>query len=221
MSKEALEKIKVLEALIEEDNCVLKQFVMRSKVFAGKMANNEIIEYDSDEKISMLLDALRMTSPRCDLDEINKGFYGINEIKIINQIALTYSDNNEYCKAADIYNQILKYALNHYKTRHGTDPIIILIAYNYSRVLYQQNRFSEAIEVAELGWENSIILGRSSYLGSLMMMIGLSYINLDQLSKGLEFLEHAYHIYVVTKDIHIDLASQWIYKVRKMMDQTK
>ena len=75
----------------------------------GYLDGEDIRSYTFDEKEKMLFEALYLTVPKFDIEEIDKNYYTVEEIKIINQIALNYSDAGENKKAIDVYNQLLKY----------------------------------------------------------------------------------------------------------------
>ena len=80
-----------LEQITEPDDHVTRQFILRSQVILGKAEGR----YSAEEQLQMLMKALRMTAPHFDLEEISKGLYSFEEVKIINQIAVTYAGNGQ------------------------------------------------------------------------------------------------------------------------------
>ena len=114
-SERDLPKIEELERLADPDDRLIRQFILRSKVLLGKRENEEVIPYTYEEKLDMLFEAIRLTAPNFDIDAIYEGLYSIDEVKVINQIALVYSDLKQHKKAIDIYYQLLKYIKNIFK----------------------------------------------------------------------------------------------------------
>ena len=107
--KKGLEMINELEEIADPQDTTIQQFILRSKVILGKLENGEIKPYSFEQKLEILFQAIHLTSPRFNIEEIDRGLYGLDEVKVINQIALTYSRNDEHKKAIDIYYQLLRY----------------------------------------------------------------------------------------------------------------
>lgn len=80
-----------LEHITEPDDHVTRQFILRSQVILGKAEGR----YSAEEQLQMLMDALWMTVPHFDLEEISSGLYSFEEVKIINQCscAVKYHKN--------------------------------------------------------------------------------------------------------------------------------
>lgn len=190
-----LEKINELEEIAEDDDTAIRQFILRSKVILGKKENGEIKEYSFEEKLEMLFQAIYMTSPNFNLDEINNGLYGIDEVKIINQIAQAYSNLGHNKKAIDIYYQLLKYIKKHFKNIFQSSGLFPLIAYNYSRELDLMGRYEEAIEIAEMGWESCVKYGQYRSLPSTISIIAECYYFLGNNEKSKELYRQAYYLY--------------------------
>ena len=87
-----------LEQITEPDDHVTRQFILRSQVILGKAEGR----YSAEEQLQMLMKALRMTAPHFDLEEIGKGLYSFEEVKIINQIAGVYTNSGQNRKAIEI-----------------------------------------------------------------------------------------------------------------------
>ncbi len=98
-----LPKIAELEELADPDDHLLHQFILRSKVLLGKKENGQIVAYSLEEKLDMLFKAIRLTVPNFDIDAIAEGLYSIDEAKVINQIALVYSDSGETARKSNPY----------------------------------------------------------------------------------------------------------------------
>lgn len=157
---EGFDKIAQLEKIIDPSDQITKQFVLRSKVLLGLLDGR----YSKQESLTMLLDALRLTVPSFELDEINSHLYTVDEIKIINQIACTYSESGENEKATDIYYQLLKYVEKHFKEVIISSGVLPLILYNYARVLDLQGRYKDGKNYAREGHEACIKYGNYQLL---------------------------------------------------------
>ena len=83
--------------------------------------------------------------PRIDLEEINLGWYSMEETKLINQIAISYDMMGNRKKAIDIYRQLLKYVQKHYKELSRYAWRLSLVAHNYARELLLEKRYDEAL----------------------------------------------------------------------------
>ena len=147
----ALKAHKELEAIIDDDDTLSKQFILRSRVLIG----TENGEYSFEEKISMLTEAIRMTAPRFDLDDISRGLYTTDEIKIINQIAQVYGMADDHVEALSIWNQLYKYIKKHFHNIPLTRAHLNMVAYNYARELafvqqYQQKKARKSVWIMDI-----------------------------------------------------------------------
>lgn len=124
--EEGFETLKKFEQIADHDDQIAQQFILRSKVLLGRLDQR----YTPQEQIDLLMQAIRLTVPRFNLDEIERFFYSTDEIKIINQIGIAYSDDGQNKKAADIYYQLLKYVRKHFEetiTSVGILPMVYFI----------------------------------------------------------------------------------------------
>ena len=142
---EGFEKLAQFEKLSDPDDPIAQQFILRSREVLGCLDRR----YTPQERIDLLMQAIRLTVPRFELDQIEQFLYSRDEIKIINQISIAYSDDGQNEKAAEIYAQLLRYVRSHFKetiTSHGLLPLVL---YNYARVLDLCGRYKEGAELAQ------------------------------------------------------------------------
>lgn len=66
---------------------MIQQFIIRSRLLLEQLDNR----YTPQEEIEILTQAIRLTVPDFNTEEIEKKLYTRDEIKIINQIANAYS----------------------------------------------------------------------------------------------------------------------------------
>lgn len=142
---EGFEKLAQFEALAAPDDQIAQQFILSSKVLLGRLDGR----YMPREQIGMLMQAIRLTVPRFDLENIESFLYTKDEITIINQIGLAYSDDGQNKKAAEIYYQLLRYVRKHFKEAITLIGALPLVLYNYARVLDLCGRYEEGAELAQ------------------------------------------------------------------------
>ena len=142
---EGFEKLAQFEELAEPDDQIAQQFILSSKVLLGRLDGR----YMPREQIDMLMQAIRLTVPRFGLEDIEKFLYSREEISIINQIGIAYSDDGKNKKAAEIYDQLLRYVRKHFKETITSIGVLPLVLYNYARVLDLCGRYEEGAELAQ------------------------------------------------------------------------
>ena len=128
---EGFEKLAQFEKLADPDDQISQQLALRSRVLLGRLDGR----YTPLEQIDLLMQAIQLTVPRFDLESIESFLYTRDEITIINQIGLAYSDAGQNKKAAEIYYQLLKYVRKHFEGNHNIyrgvafGPFIIMLGY--------------------------------------------------------------------------------------------
>ena len=201
--------LKKLEEIVSEDDHLVRQFILRSKIAFDYLDGENLRPYTYEEKEKVLFEALYLTVPKFDIDEINNNFYTVEEIKIINQIALNYSDAGQNKTAIDIYHQLLKYIKKHLMNLKESNGLLILIAYNYSRSLYFEKRYEESIDIANLGLEASRQERCFSCLGGLLSVLGHALYVEGKLEESKKHLLQSFYIYTIMRDnINIKLAKE-------------
>ena len=156
--KLALNALKELEVLIDDDDTLSRQFILRSRVTLG----TENGDYSFQEQTHMLTEAIRMTSPQFDIDDIARGLYTTGEIKIINQLAMVYSYAGKSMEAIAILSQLHKYIRKHFANIPLTRAHLNMVLLNYARELGVIGQFQKALEIAEEG--QKICLDYGNYL---------------------------------------------------------
>jgi transcriptional regulator with XRE-family HTH domain len=157
---EGFKKITQFEKLADPDDQLAQQFALRSKALLGRLDGR----YMPMEQIDLLMQAIRLTVPRFDLDEIERFLYSTDEIKIINQIGIAYSDEGQNKKAAEIYDQLLRYIYRHFQETITSIGMLPLVLYNYARVLDLCGRYEKGAALAKEGREACIQYGHYQFL---------------------------------------------------------
>lgn len=192
---EALQKIGKMEQLTDPKDRVMQQFLLRSKALAGHLQDGQRVDYDNLTKREMLLRAIELTHPHFSLDNIGKCLLGIDEIKTINQIAITYSDAGERRYAIHIYRQLFDYPRSRFYNTEAEVSVLTMLAYNYSRLLGQERRYEECIEYAQMGYEACIRYNKCYELGGLLINMACALHALGQDEESKERAKSAYHAY--------------------------
>lgn len=197
----ALKKIRRLEELSQSaENPLLQQFILRVRAAAGYEENGERLDYDNPTQRKMLIQALELTCPGITMENMCSFLLSENEAKIINQIAITYSEEGNRRQAIEIYRQLIRYVQSHFAGCEIGQVMLPLTAYNYSRLLGQERRYEEAIEIAELGRQCCVKYNKCRFLGGLLLNIACCLHDLDQDDASRKRLIQSYYAYLVMED---------------------
>lgn len=189
---EGMKKIQKLEAICEKNDQITKQFILRSKVILGRPEGS----YPLEEQLKLLLEAIHLTVPRFDLEEISSCLYSLDETKIIIEIANVYSQLGQHRKAVDILSQLLKYIQKHYSNILQSGGHLPFAAHNYALELFYCKRYDEAIETAQLGWESCVKFGHYQFLPGIIHIMAECYHFAGNDKKSLALFHQAYYIYL-------------------------
>lgn len=192
---EALQKIGQMEQMTDPKDRVMQQFLLRSKALAGYLQDGQRVDYDNLTKREMLLRAIELTHPHFSLDNIGKCLLGIDEIKTINQIAITYSEAGDRRYAIHIYRQLFEYPRSRFYNTEAEVSVLTMLAYNYSTLLGRERRYEECIEYAQMGYEACIKYNKARMLGGLLLNWGYALQKLGQEEESKSKIKDSYHAY--------------------------
>lgn len=191
----ALKKIRRLEELSQSaENPLLQQFILRVRAAAGYEENGERLDYDNPTQRKMLIQALERTCPGITMENMCSFLLSENEAKIINQIAITYSEEGNRRQAIEIYRQLIRYVQSHFAGCEIGQVMLPLTAYNYSRLLGQERRYEEAIEIAELGRQCCVKYNKCRFLGGLLFNIACCLHDLGKDVESMELMVQSYYV---------------------------
>lgn len=184
--EKAAEKIRRLEQLVEPTDKITQQFILRSKA---------LIHFPEDYPASrdLLLQALSLTLPDFDFDHISNYLLGIEEIKILNQLANSYSEAGDRRFAIHIYRQLFEDSRKHLLNSEAKVSLFTMLSYNYSRLLGLERRYEEEIEIATLGQQTCIRYNKCQYLGGLLLNIACALHELGKNDESKNKLIDAYY----------------------------
>lgn len=194
--KQALQAHEELMSITDKDDMLSRQIIIRSKVILGK----EDGPYGLNEQKDMLLEAIRVTCPSFDLDEISNGLYTTDEIKIINQLALVYVYAGEHMAAIEILAQLYKYIKKHFHNMPTTRAHLNMVAFNYATELDAVGQYKKAIEIAEEGQRACLDYGHYLSMPGLLEVMAESYYHLGEHDKSSDLYYQAYYFCKVIGD---------------------
>lgn len=180
-----------LEGSMDKDDHITRQFVLRTKAILGREDDN----YGLEEQREILFEAIRLTVPGFDEEEIGCKIYSLNELKIIIQIAVNYAESGQHKKAIDLLGQLLKYVKRHSHNDTQAARQTSHITYNYALELATVGRYSDAIEIAELGKQISVEHGYYHFLPGLAHIMAECHYRLGNNEEGRSFYYQAYYVY--------------------------
>ena len=188
---EALSKLQALEQVIDGDDTLSRQLILRSRYLLGTDQG----PYGLEEGLALLLEAMRLTKPRFDIRQIEKGLYTEQEVKLINNMAQCFIRAGKHLDAIDILRQLLGYLQISWKKIPPHRAHIPFVSYNYARELVIIGRYEEAIEIAEYGREMSVKYGNYLQLPGFLAFLAESYYNQGKLDESIELYKQSYYLY--------------------------
>lgn len=189
--KNALQKVAELEQITDEQNKLTRQFILRVKVSLGREDGGY---YSADEQLELLLEAIRLTVPRFELNKINDFLYCLDEVIIINQIAGIYELKNRLQTTADILEQLLTYIQTHYQDILESKGHLPMIAHNYGRVLNLLEENEKALEVLETARQACIQYKNYQSLPRIFHVMAVTWHDLGNDEKSKDLYHQAYYL---------------------------
>lgn len=181
---------------IDPDNPFIRQCSLSLRAVMG----TENGPYSFEERLAMQSEAIRLTVPWFDLECVGLGPYSAGELRLIMQIAGTYTNEARYGEAERIYRALLEYLE---ANGHRLPQYSILRAwttYNYSRALYRMKRWQEAISMTEAGWQSCVESGNYQTLAHLLWVRGECCLRLGKTSESIDLYRQVHYVLKATGD---------------------
>ncbi len=194
----ALQKLAELEQIMDKDDAVTLQYIRSTKITLGKPEG----PYCFQERLDLLMEAIRLTIPRFDLDKIDQFRYSLEEMAILNKIALTYSREGKLKEAVSIYSQLLMYIEKNDVELPNNLNHFCLISHNYAIALAKGQQYKQAIEVAERGQQMGIMYGDYLQLPGFLAIQAECYFFLGEKEKSACLYFQACYLYKAINDEH-------------------
>lgn len=191
IAQQIREELAKLRAVSDSDDRSIQQFLLVQETQLDGQQGLCGVE----ERLVTQLEAIRLTCPKFDPEDCLHGRYNMNEFRLINQIANTYSDVGQRKKAIDIYCQLLNNLERNCRELTGYPSMFCLIAHNYSIALGRESRYLESIEIAERGRRICTFYGCYQFLPGFLAIKAESTYFLGKKSESRELYLQAYYIY--------------------------
>lgn len=188
-------KMAELEAATPNDRSI-QQFLLANQAILGSPEG----PYGKEKRLSMQLEAIRLTCPKFDPDDFQRGRYSMEEARIINQAANTYSEIGDKKRAINVYRQLLSYIEKNFKDLAGYASLFCLVAQNYAIDLGTEKYHSDAIEVAEQGRKVCLEHGNYQFLPGFLAIQAECFCCLGEKAQGKKRYIQAYYIYEAFED---------------------
>lgn len=198
--EQALERIDRLEKLVAPKEKLAQQFLLRSWALAGYRQDGERLPYDYPTQRQMLLDALEITHPDFDLEKIERCLLSIEDIKSLNQIAITYSETGDRRFAIRIYEQLLRYPGQNLLNIDALLSVVPMLHYNCSRLLGLEKRFEEELEVAQTGYEICVKYNKARMMGGLLLNMACALHELGRQEESKQVFVDSYYAHRLMKN---------------------
>ena len=180
-----------LEALTEPDDKLTRQFALRMRTFVTET-------YSDEEKLNMYMDAIRVTVPRFDPDNIGAFRYSGEELTVIKNLSIEYFMTGQHDKAIQVNTELLKYIAEHYKSVRGYPGKFCMVACCLSIDLGTIGRYDEAARVAERGWQVSVEHGQYQFLPDFIAVLAECKYMAGDLDESARLYFQAYYLYRAT-----------------------
>lgn len=188
----AIKKINELDSLVKRDDSINRQFVVARSVY-WKESN----KHSEQDVIDILMDAIKLTVPKFDIEEIGGGLYSENEISIIISIASQYARSGRRRKAIDILGQLIKLLQKRYPN-HVDLPVA---AHNYAIYLGLERRYEESIDIAEIGKAEAIKQKRYLLLPGFLHIEAECRYFMGEHEESEKLYSSAYYLYRAVDDL--------------------
>jgi transcriptional regulator with XRE-family HTH domain len=186
-----LKDLDKLESLCGEDDPFIRQFILSAQVSIGRPER----PYSSEERLDMLMEAMRLTIPRFDLKKISEFRYTVMEVTLINKIARTYSRSGDRKKAIGISRQLLKYIEENNQTLDEYPRQFCLVAHNHAIDLALEKKYEESIRYAERCRDVGNANGYRGFLPGCMAIMGECWFFLGDLKNSADCYMQAFYLY--------------------------
>lgn len=186
--EEAFELLNKFESLVQEDDNLNKQFILRSKAVMAtylKLKNEEILD--------MLNEAMSMTHTDFDVYNLKNYVLSFEESKIVVNIAIIKYTLGEKEEAIHIFYNLLEYIEHRFIDVDERGRICPILTYNLSKCLGKEGRHEEAIEIANKGITCCRENERYNMIAELTLNKACSYYELGRKEESLDLLRQTYY----------------------------
>jgi len=190
--EESVELLELLEQHPIADIPVVKQSILHMRITVDFHFNlKDSNEFDYELVITRLKEALGRKINLCEIDNY---VLTDTDIKILNHIAVIYSENKSYKIAVRILKDILKSKSKFRTSSENNDKLLIAIKTNLSSILLENGRHQEARNYAEEALAMAIENADAWMIPNLLIIKALCYKYLKNKENEINLLlTRAYH----------------------------
>lgn len=192
VKRNLLRKHDELRQIMDEDDNISKQMLARSQVI--------ISDWSIEEKIEKLTWAIRLTQPSFKLQDIKTGLFYFDEIKLINLMAVTYSEGGKSEKAIEIWQNLLRNSDNRFDGISGAKAEKDLILYGLAREMLIVKDYKSALQYAEEGQKLAVRFGIFLHLPGYIIIRAECEYQLGDYDKSKRTFEQAYSLCEIIGD---------------------
>lgn len=189
--EDALKALDELEALSSPLDPLTRQRILRDRIVLGTPEG----PYSPKEQRELLLEALHLTAPGFDPDNIERFRYTQEEAGLINQLAITYAQSGETDRAIAIYRQLLHYIQKNNRQLSRYAGQLTMVSLNYAIELDKTGRYEEAIEIAEAGRKACVSYSEHQFHPGLLYVMAECWHHLGDDEASRELYTQAYYLY--------------------------
>lgn len=192
-----LRMLKMLKSQ-DPDDTYLRQFALSTMASVGTSKG----PYSPEERMALLLEAIRLTIPAFDPDHVLDFRYSMQEIILINQIMQTCASSGNRKEALRIARQLLRYIEKNNKELDRYSGQFTLVAHNYAIYLGLEKQYEKAARLAEKGRKVCLKYGDYQLLPGFTAILAECYFFMGKHKKSAEFYMRACHLYQEIEDEH-------------------
>lgn len=178
-----------------EDNPLVRQCTLSLRAVQGR----EDGPYPFEERLAMLLEAIRLTVPQFDLEHIGLGPYSGEEVRLILLIGNTYLAAQRYGAAERVYRMGLEYL----EANGRSLPQYLYLKPSYTancaNALAWMGRYRESLEMAEAGIVECLNCRRFHKLDTLLWVRAYCYCHLGEREESVRLYRQVYHLLLATR----------------------
>lgn len=194
--EEIMADLEALEKLGGNDNRLVQQLILSTRATIGGPEG----PLSSEERLRLLLEAVRLTIPRFTLKKVSCFQYSAEEIMLVNQIARTYAQMGDRKKAVGISRRLLQYIEKNNQRLEHYPRQFCLVAHNCALDLGLEKQYDKAIPLAEKGWKVCVEQGEYQHLPGFVAILAECWYFLGEREKSRELYQQAYALYKTLGD---------------------
>lgn len=189
--EEVEEKVYELEKLLEMNDTVNRQFILRMKA----LVNYRTGKINEKKKRQLLIEALKCTVPHFDGVTMPNGVFSRLEVMIYCNIAVSYAEEGQLTKAIELLRQEANYFNNTHIDMDERAVSEVFVLTNLARCLGLNNNIREAIDIDKKIVKLCLEHNKSTILPSVLYDIAYAYELLkDNSNYSRKKLEQAYYL---------------------------